>query len=42
MSNPLLHEHDAKRETIDDRDSFLTRLYQILGTQHCSFKKEKS
>ena len=31
MSNPLLREDDKKRDTIDVRDLFLTRLYKLLG-----------
>ncbi len=31
MSNPLLREDDKKRETIDVRDSLLTRLHKSLG-----------
>ena len=31
MSDPLLQDDDKKRETIDHRDSFLTRLSQLLG-----------
>lgn len=31
MSSPLLREDGKKRETIDARDSVLTRLHKILG-----------
>lgn len=31
MSDPLLQDDDKKRETIDHRDSFLTRLSQLLA-----------